>query len=66
MDKSIPIAIGDYRIEVPIEEAIMIRDSLCSRLGCPSFCCDEVKADAIDDKVISFRTVNLVSDANVA
>ncbi len=66
MDKSIPIAIGDYRIEVPIEEAIMIRDSLCSRLGCPSVCCDAVKADGIDGKVISCRTVKFVSDANVA
>jgi len=66
MDKSIPITIGDYRIAVSVEEAIMIRDSLCSRLGCPSFCCDEIKADVVDDKVISFKTVSLVSEASIA
>ena len=65
MDKSIPITVGDYRISVSLEEAIMIRDSLCSRLGCPSFCCDEVKSDVIDDNVISFRTIDLVANDGV-
>lgn len=62
---SIVILIGNHKVSVSTEEAVTIRDSLCSRLGCPSFCCSEVAEDVVDGKIVNVNKLKLVSNMEV-
>jgi hypothetical protein len=42
-------------------EAILLRDSLCARLGCPSFCCSS-NDTTINGNVVSS---NIVIESNI-
>ena len=55
----ISFTINDSVIAISEEEAVALRDSLCARLGCPSFCCSETITAVEDGSVKS----NIVVDS---
>ena len=50
---NIKVAIGGDTHYVSLPEALSIRDSLCARLGCPTFCGDTNEKVGSTDKVVS-------------
>jgi hypothetical protein len=51
-DNIISFTVGKDVIHLSEKEAVVLRDSLCARLGCPSFCCSGA-AGFIEDTTIA-------------
>ena len=56
------LIVQDIKFTLPIEEAIAIRDSLCARLGCPTFCCgSDSTTNNIDNTITTQGVIELVT-----
>lgn len=49
--KKVVLVVSNTKFTVPLDEAIAIRDSLCVRFGCPSFCNGVNKQRSKEDKI---------------
>lgn len=61
---SVTISFGGKSYTLPLLEAVSIRDSLCARLGCPSFCDKEGQVDKVDAESMA-ATIKIVNTEEV-